>query len=123
MSNNTIIASVGWLAVAIHMAVGIVAARQMTRLPLIPLLNLVTAGLVLAYWVERWYSYLFRGITWYVSDQLLPACALLICLISALSLAGRYQGTAVHWVIFGIDSAVVLAAALFLTFFRMTRMI
>ena len=53
---------------------------------------------------------------------MLPACALLAGILSALNLLGRYQGLAVQWLIFGVTTAVLLAAALFFSFFRMTRL-
>jgi hypothetical protein len=77
---------------------------------------------VLAYWGRRWFGYLFRGITWYATDQLIPLCALLVFILAILTLSGRYNGVGLHWVIFVITTLVLLAAALFFSFFRMTRL-
>ncbi|MES2307017.1 MAG: hypothetical protein V4558_16060 [Gemmatimonadota bacterium] len=85
--------------------------------------NLAMGFAVLGYWGRNWFSYLFRGITWYLSDQWLPAYALVVCVVAGLTLLGRYQATAFHWIVFGVNTVVLLGAALFLTFFRMTRLI
>jgi hypothetical protein len=113
---------VAWLGLAIHLAVGAVVLRHKAPVSLLAVLNLVTAGSVLIYWGVRWYGYLFRGITWYASDQLIPAYALLVSLLCVLALTGRYHGVAVHGVVFGVNTLVLLSAALFFTFFRMTRL-
>lgn len=89
---------------------------------MLPLLNLTTAAGVLAYWGYRWYGYLFQGVTWYASDQLVPLYAILVCALSVISLSGRHQATALNWVAFAIDSVVVIGAVLFVTFFRMRRL-
>ena len=94
----------------------------MSAFPLVPLINLAVALCVLAHWAQRWYGYIAKGVTWYVSDQVLPLCAMLICVLSGATLFGRYHGTAPHWVVFGIDALALLAAALFFTFFKMNRL-
>lgn len=114
--------TVAWLAVAVHAAVMVAVRRRMTGFSVVPLVNLATALCVLAYWVPRWYGYATRGITWYVSDQALPLCAILVCVLSGMSLAGRYHGTLPHWLVFGVDGLALLAAALFFTFFKMNRL-
>lgn len=121
MSDSFVIA-VAWLAFAAHVAVAVAVRRRVTDLSLVPLVNLVVALCVLAYWGQRWYGYIAKGITWYFSDQLLPLCAILVCLLSGATLSGRYHGTAPHWVVFGLDAIVLLAAALFFTFFKMNRL-
>ncbi len=122
MHNATLLV-ISWSAVVLHAAVGGLALRRATSLPLVPVLNLVVGVCVLAYWVPRWYSYAFKGITWYASDQWIPLYGALVCTLALLSLSGRYGGTAPHWIIFSIDALVLLVAAVFFTFFRMDRMI
>jgi hypothetical protein len=111
-----------WLAVAIHLLVGAAVLRHKVSVSLLAVLNLVAGALVLVYWGRRWFGYLFHGITWYATDQLIPAYALVICLLAVLTLLGRYQGVGVHWFIFSLNALVLLAAALFFSFFRMTRL-
>ena len=71
MSDATAIA-IAWLALAAHAAVAIAVRRRVTDLPLVLLVNLAAALCVLAYWGQRWYGYIAKGVTWYVSDQMLP---------------------------------------------------
>ncbi len=103
-----------FLVLAAHIAVGIAVPSRRTARPLLPLLNLVMALAVIAYWVPRWYSYVARGITWYATDQLVPAYAILVCLLSGLALSGRYRGMVPHWLVFGLDAAVLVAFAAFI---------
>ncbi|MEO8450850.1 MAG: hypothetical protein ABI647_13715 [Gemmatimonadota bacterium] len=46
--------------------------------------------------------------------------ALLVCLLAGLTLSGRYQGVTAQWLIFASNTLVLLAGALFFSFFRMT---
>jgi hypothetical protein len=116
------IKAITWLALGTQLLVGAAVARHRAPASLIPLLNLVAAAAVLAYWGRRWFGYLFRGITWYATDQWIPAYALLVCVLAGLTLAGRYQGTVAHWLIFGLNTLVLLGAAVFFSSFRMTRL-
>jgi hypothetical protein len=120
MSNAAMIA-VAWLALAVQLLVGIVA-RQRGAIPLIPLLNLAAALGVLAYWGQRWYKYLFQGVIWYATDQLIPLYAILVCILAVLTLSGRYPGVLLNWLVYGVDTLVLLAAALFFSFFRINRL-
>jgi hypothetical protein len=117
--SDSLIKIVTWLALATQLLAGIAVWRHKAPLSLIVTLNLVAAGCVLAYWVQRWYGYLFRGITWYATDQLIPLCALLVFILAVLTLTGRYQGVALHWMIFAVTTLILIAAALFFTFFKM----
>jgi len=117
--NDTALKAVAWLAVAVHAAVGVAAWRRPAGPPLVPLLNLVAALCVVAYWAQAWYGYLAQGVTWYATDQLLPLYAIAVCILSALALAGRGPGALAHWIVFAVDALVLLAAALFFTVFRM----
>ena len=121
--NNFAIAAIAWIGLAAHVVVGVMALRSGGSRPLVPLLNLITASCVLAYWANKWFSYLFRGITWYATDQLVPLYAILVCALSLLTLTGRQIPGALTWLVFGIHLVVLMAAALFLTFFRMNRLI
>ena len=120
--SDAVIKVVTWLALATQLLAGIAVWRQKAPVSVIAALNLVAAACVLAYWGRRWYGYLFRGITWYATDQLIPLCALLVFVLAILTLTGRYDGVALHWMIFGITTLVLLAAAVFFSFFKMTRL-
>jgi hypothetical protein len=119
---DLLIATLAWIALGVHLVVGIATVRSAGWRPWLPLLNLTIAVCVLAYWTQRWYGYLFRGVTWYASDQLVPLYALLVCVLTVASLSGRYQAVALNWVAFVIDGLVAIAAVLFATFFRMDRL-
>ena len=112
-----------WIAFVVHLLVGGLALRRTSGVGLLPLLNLATAGCVLAYWMTRWYSYIFHGIIWYATDQLMPLYALLVCVLSVLALTGRYDGTWPHWIAFVVHTLVLVAALFFFTFVRFNRMI
>jgi hypothetical protein len=49
--------------------------------------------------------------------------AIVACVLAGLSLAGRYEGATVQWVVFGIDELVCVAAAVFFTVFRVGRLL
>lgn len=121
MSNAALIAFT-WAAFAIHLLVGLAVLRRWTTLPLLPLLNLLVALCVVAYWLPKWYSYMNQGITWYASDQLVPLYAILVGALAVFTLTGRYAGNGLHWTVFAIDTLVLLAAALFFSLFRMDRL-
>lgn len=121
MSDSSLRAAV-WVALAIQLLVGGAVARHKVSVSALVVLNLVAAVAVLAYWGRRWFGYLIRGITWYAADQLIPAYALLVCLLAALWLSGRYQAVAFQWLIFAIDTLILVGAVVFFTFFRMNRL-
>ena len=121
MSDAAILA-LAWLAVAVHAVVAALAWRRPGGAPHVPLLNLVVALAVLAYWAPRWYGYATRGVTWYATDQLIPLYALVVGGLAAASLAGRPHAGALQWIAFAIDALALLAAALFFSFFRMNRL-
>lgn len=124
MSNNTILLSIVWLSLFVHVATGVIALWWYRGgLPLLPLLNLATALCVVGYWITWWYAYLFRGILWYATDQLVPLYAILVCVLCAFTLTGRYAAMWPHWLVFGIHTMVLLAAAVFFSSFRITRLI
>ena len=119
---DLLVATIAWIALGLHVVVGVATLRSGGWQPWLPLLNLTTAVSVLAYWAYRWYGYLFQGVTWYASDQIVPLYALLVCVLTITSLSGRYQAVALNWVAFVIDGLVAIAAVLFATFFRMDRL-
>jgi hypothetical protein len=121
MSDSTI-RILAWSALIIQILVGLAVVRHRAPSSLLVVLNLVAATSVLAYWGRKWFGYLFRGISWSAADQLIPAYALLVCLLALLTLSGRYRGVGVHFWIFGFHTLILLAAALFFSFFRMTRL-
>lgn len=120
--SNAALTVLAWLAFAAQLLVGAAVLNHKAPVSRIALLNLAAAAAVLLYWGNRWIGYLNRGTTWYATDQLLPTCALVVCLLAALTLAGRYQGVIAHWMIFGSTTLALLAVALFFSFFRMTRL-
>ncbi|HTL05921.1 MAG TPA: hypothetical protein VL241_09250 [Gemmatimonadales bacterium] len=121
MSDATLRA-LAWSGFMIQVLAGAAVLRHKAPGSLLVVLNLVMAGAVLVYWGQRWFGYLFRGITWYATDQLIPAYALLVCLLAVLTLLGRSQFGGIHGWIFGLNTLILLAAALFFSFFRMTRL-
>ena len=120
---NTTLTVLAWLAVALHAVVGVFVARRITALPLLPIVNGLVALAVLAYWVPKWFAVVTRNIVWYWSDQALPVYALVVLVLVGTTLAGRTALPVVHWSVFVLHAVVLLAAALFFTFFRMDRMI
>jgi len=108
-----------WVGLGLHLLVGIVSLRSAGPRQLVPAVNLLIAACVILYWAQRWYSYLFRGITWYASDQLMPLYAILVCVLAAGTLAGRYTAVTLNWIVFAVHAAVFVGAVLFVTFFRM----
>lgn len=121
MNNRTLQVAV-WLAFACQIVCGAAAASRKAPASTLVVLNLVAAASVVAYWGWQWFGYLFRGITWYASDQLLPTYALAVATLSLFTLFGRIEAVGVHRVIFGLHTLVLLLAALFFTFFRMSRL-
>jgi hypothetical protein len=121
--------ALAWIGFSAHLVVGIVALRRHAELPARPLLsmlNLAVALCLLVYWVREWYGYLAHDITWYATDQLVPAYAIVVALASALALAGRYDGRVTHWfqwLVFGVDALVLTGAVFYFTFVRFDRMI
>ena len=122
MSDSAIRALV-YVVVIAHLFIGTLAWRRGSALPLVPLLNLGVAACVVAYALKRWYGVIAHGIIWYGTDQLLPLYALAVCIFSILALTGKVSGAPLHWIIFVLQLLVLIAAALFFTFFKMTRMI
>ena len=119
---DLLVATVAWIALGLHIVVGAATLRGGGWRPLLPLLNLTTAVCVLAYWANQWYGYLFQGVTWYASDQLVPLYAVLVCVIAVTSLSGRHRAVTINWIAFAVDSVVVIGAVLFVTFFRMNAL-
>lgn len=116
---DRLITTLAWMTLAVHIAVGVAALRSDGWRPWLPLLNLTIAACVLAYWVTRWYSYLFQGITWEASDQLFPLYAALVCALAIVSLSGRHHLATLNWIVFAIHGVVTIGAVLFVTFFKM----
>ena len=116
-------AVIAWLALLLHVAAGVLARRRPPSTTPIVWLNLAAALCVIAYAARDWYAIITRELTWYLSDQLVPLAAVLICLLSGLTLAGRYNGTLPHWQVYGLDVFILLGAAAYLTFFKLNRLI
>jgi hypothetical protein len=119
-------AILAWIRLTTHLVVGVVVLRRLTApsaLRLLPFLNLVMALCVVAYWVREWYGYMTRGVTWYASDQLLPLYAISVGILSAIALAGWYDGRVAHWLVFAVDTLALACATLYLTFARFDRLI
>jgi hypothetical protein len=116
------LACVTWVAIAVHLVVGVVTVRRLGSVTLLPLLNLAVAICVVGYWVPRWYGTIARGATWYLSDQVAPGYAILAGALTLLTLTGRWPGGWAQWLIFAIDALVLLGAGLFFSFFRLNRL-
>ncbi len=121
--SNFAIAALVWLALAAHIMVGIAVWRRWTTLPLVPMLNFVMAFGVVIYWVQRWIGAYVKHYKLYATDQLLPLYAILVCLVSALSVAGKLSTTVPNWIVFALQAAVTLAAVVFVMNFKITRLI
>lgn len=122
--SNVAIRALLWCVLFAHLTAGVLSWRRGSALPLLPLINFATAAAVVAYWMQRWYGVLVRGITWHGTDQLLPLYALAVCIFSGVALAGKGGAAGpVHWSIFTLHLLVVIAATLFFTFVKITRMI
>ena len=119
--SNAAVLTIAWGGFVMHLLAAIVARRRLTELPVVPLANLVTSALVLAYWVQRWYGYVFQGISWSATDQLLPLYALIVCVLAAVALWGRSTGT-LQWVFLAIDGIALLGAAILFSVLRFDRM-
>lgn len=110
------------LVLAAHIVLGALSLRDHAALRYLPWLNLVTAGAVVAYWVRRWYDVLVNGILWYGTDQLLPAYAIVVCIVSLLAITRRATLVPLHWTFFTLHLIVVIAAAVFMATFKMNRL-
>lgn len=119
--SNVAVVTLAWGAFVLHFVGAIVARRRLIELPVVPLVNLVTCALVLAYWAQRWYGYVFQGISWSATDQLLPLYALIVCVLAGVALWGRSTGT-LQWSFLTIDGIVSLGAAILFSVLRFDRM-
>jgi len=117
--SNFALAIVAWTGLGLHLLVGILALRSAGSRQLVPALNLITAACVVAYWVQRWFGYVFRGITWNASDQAIPLYAICVSVLAGGTLAGRYSAVTLNWLVFTLHTVVFVGAVLFVTFFRM----
>ncbi len=115
-------AVIAWAGLSLHAAAALIVWRRQVGIAPIVWVNFVTSLSVLGWWAIRWYGTLTRGTSWTVSDQALPLYAFLVCLLCGLTASGRTPGGAVHWPLFLLHAIVLLAAALFLTFFRIGRL-
>jgi hypothetical protein len=57
-----------------------------------------------------------------VGSGLIPIYAILVCILTAVTLSGKYPAAALDWIVLVVDGVAILGAASFLTFFRMNRM-
>jgi hypothetical protein len=120
--SNAMVLIVAWLNVAAHIVSFILARKRGSALPYVAALNLVVGVCVVTYWVPRWYSYAFKGITYYLTDQALPLYFIVVIVVSALALSGRYTNSWPQWVIFGVDAITSLGAAVLFSTFRITKL-
>ena len=117
--SNVALAVIAWAGIGLHLLVGILALRSAGSRQLVPAVNLMTAACVVAYWAQRWFGYVFRGITWNASDQAIPLYAICVCVLAGATLAGRYSAVTLNWLVFTVHTVVFVGAVLFVTFFRM----
>jgi len=117
--SNFVITVLAWVGLGLHLLVGILALRSAGSRQLVPVLNLIIAACVVAYWAQRWFGYVFRGITWSVSDQAIPLYAILVCILAGGTLAGRYSAVTLNWLVFTLHTVAFVGAVLFVALFRM----
>jgi hypothetical protein len=117
-SSITVLLAIALLA---HLLIGFAVGKKIYPLVPLVLINLSIALAVLGYWAGKWYSYIFQDIQWYLSDQWLPLYAALVCCVAIGHFAGKIH-PALHWGIFVIDLAVILAAFLFFMFFKISKL-
>jgi hypothetical protein len=122
MSDDLLAALVVGTLLTAHLVVGALSLRYHAGLRYLPWLNLVTAGGVVVYWVQRWYGVLARGVRWYGTDQLLPAYALVVCIVSALAIARQLKLVPLHWTVFAVHLVVLIGAAAFMATFKIDRL-
>ncbi len=113
-----VIAAIAWVGLLLHLVVGVLALRSTGARPLVAWVNLITAACVILYWAQRWYLYLFRGVVWYATDQLVPLYAIAVCVLAAGTLGGRFAATTANGLVMLLHTVVFIGAALFLTFFK-----
>ncbi len=116
--SNIALQVLAWGVFGAHLTVGTLARRRGAAVPLVPLLNFLVSLAVVLYWAQRWIGYATKGIIWYWSDQLMPLYALMVCVVSALGLAGRMSAVWPHWAVFGAHTLALLAFALFASLVR-----
>lgn len=112
-----------YVAITAHIIAGAISWRRGNVLPLVPLINFATAFCVVAYALKRLYGVIVNDITWYGTDTLFPLYALAVCIFSLLALSGKTSAPFAHWLIFVVQLLALIAALLFFTFFKMSRMI
>jgi hypothetical protein len=117
--SNLAITAIAWVGLAVHVLVAILARRSAQWRLLVPAVNFIVAACVVVYWAQRWFGYLFRGITWEASDQWMPLYAMLVCVLAAGTLTARWSAMGVNWLAFTVHGIVFVCAVLFVTFFKM----
>ena len=117
--SNLAIKAIAWIGLGVHVLVAILARRSAQWRLLVPAVNFIVAACVVVYWAQRWFGYLFRGITWSPTDQLMPLYAILICVLAGGTLAARWSPPTLNWLAFTLHAVVFIGAVLFVTFFRM----
>jgi hypothetical protein len=122
MSENLLAALVVGILLTAHFVVGALSWRYHAGLRYLPWLNFVTAGGVVVYWMQRWYGVLVHGIRWYGTDQLLPAYALVVCVVSVLAISRQVKLVPLHWTVFAAHLIVLIGAAVFMVTFKMDRL-
>ncbi len=120
--DNTQILLLLWVSLAAHVAVAIAVLGSWLTFAWIPGLNALVSGAIVGYWLQKWYSYLFHGIRWNLTDQWIPAYGLAVLLLSAAYALGRNPGNGLHHLLFGLHGIVLLAAAVFFSTFKMDRL-
>lgn len=120
--NDALLLLALWGAVA---AQAVVTAGSMTGRMAFAWLVICNAGIgggVVIYSIVQWYSHLFEGIRWYLSDQWLPAYGLAVLLLCAAYMRGPKPPTWLHRAVFHLHTALLLAAAVFFSTFELDRL-
>ncbi|MEO7996336.1 MAG: hypothetical protein ABI852_02765 [Gemmatimonadaceae bacterium] len=121
--SNTTVTVLAWLALIAHVTVGILAWRRGSAIPLVTIINFIFALSVAGYWAQRLVMALIKGLTWYGNDQVWLVYGLAVCTVSVFALTGRIAWAGLHWTIFAAQTLVCVAAVLFVSFFKINRLI
>lgn len=111
-----------WSAAAAHAVIAVGSVTGRMTFTCIPACNAVVGGGIVIYWIGKWYSYLFEGIRWYLSDQWIPAYGAFVVLICAAYAVGRRPPAWLHRALFYLHTFVLLAAAVFFSTFELDRL-
>lgn len=121
MSDEVILLAL-WTAVAAQAVVTVGSMTGRLAFVWVVACNAGVGGGIVIYGIVQWYSYLFEGIRWYLSDQGLPAYGLAVLLLCATYARGRRPPPWLHRTLFHLHTTLLLAAAVFFSSFELDRL-